>query len=173
MTNAEQSALATLAPHFFQVAYIVPEIAAAEDWFRRVMGVPYFLRMPNVVLGETCRHRGAPADAEVHLSLGYARDTQIELIESVRGPSIYSEFVDAGHGGLHHVAFAVPDFAATITELRGSGLQPVAEGYLQTEMHIDFAYFDCAAVGASVIEILGFDAAARQFMEQLKNERGE
>lgn len=170
MTN--EAALGILAPHFFQVAYIVPEIAEAEDWFRRVMGVPRFLRLPNVVLGETCRYRGEPADAEVHLSLGYAGDTQIELIESVRGPSIYSEFIEAGQRGLHHVAFAVPDFAKTMAVLEEAGLRSVADGFLSTEMRIDFAYFDCAAAGASMIEILGFDEAARQFMDQLKNEPG-
>jgi methylmalonyl-CoA/ethylmalonyl-CoA epimerase len=173
MSQSVAAALETLAPHFFQVAYVVPEIAAAEDWFRRTLGVPYFLRLPNVVLGETCTHRGQRANAEVHLGLGYMGDTQVELIESVRGPSIYSEFNDGGHGGLHHLGFAVPDFTETIETLRSTGMNPVADGFLETEMRIDFAYFDCTGAGASMIEILGFDAAARQFMEQLKLNKGD
>jgi len=150
----------------------VPDLGAAQDWFRRVMGVPYFLPMPNVVLGDTCRHRGRTANAEVHLALGYAGGTQIELIESVRGPSLYTEFLDQGRSGLHHTAFAVPDFDATIAELRAAGLETVTEGYLDTGMRVDFAYFDCTAVGGSVIEILGFDAAARAFMDELKTRTG-
>jgi catechol 2,3-dioxygenase-like lactoylglutathione lyase family enzyme len=173
MTDAAAQALGTLAPHFFQAAYVVPEIGAAEDWFRRVLGVPYFLRMPNIVLGDTCRHRGRPADAAMHISLGYARDVQIELIESVRGPSIYSEFLDAGRTGLHHVAFAVPDFTRTMRSLRDAGMAPVADGCLSTGMRVDFAYFDCSSAGASMIEILGFDAAARSFMEDLKTRTGD
>jgi len=165
-------ALGTLAPYFFQVAYVVPDLGAAQDWFRRVMGVPYFLPMPNVVLGDTCRHRGRTANAEMHLALGYAGGTQIELIESVRGPSLYTEFLDQGRSGLHHTAFAVPDFDATIAELRAAGLETVTEGYLDTGMRVDFAYFDCTAVGGSVIEILGFDAAARAFMDELKTRTG-
>jgi len=163
--------LETLAPHFFQVAYVVRDLPAAEQWFQKVMGVPRFLRMENVTLGDTCRYRGRPANSSMHLALGYVRDTQIELIESVRGPSIYTEFLDAKGPGLHHVAFAVPDFGAALAQLRAGGLEPVLEGALDTGMRVDFAYFDCETAGASVIELLGFDAAARTFMEQLK--RGE
>ncbi len=167
------TALDRLAPYFFQVAYVVPALGAAQDWFRRVMGVPYFLTMPNVVLGDTCRHRGRTANAEVHLALGYAGGTQIELIESVRGPSLYTEFLDQGRSGLHHTAFAVPDFDATIADLRAAGLESAADGYLDTGMRVDFAYFDCTAAGASVIEILGFDDAARGFMAELKTRTGD
>jgi methylmalonyl-CoA/ethylmalonyl-CoA epimerase len=163
--------LQVLAPYFCQVGYVVTDLVAAEEWFRQVMGVPRFLRMENVEFGDTCRHRGRPADYAIHVALGYARDIQIELIQAARGRSIYTEFLEANRPGLHHLAFAVPDFAAAAAHLRGSGLDPIVEGVIDAGMRTEFAYFDSGAAGASVIELLGFDAAAQAFMDQLK--RGE
>ena len=152
----------------FQVAYIVPDLEEAEDWFRRYMRVPYFERMEGVELGATCRHRGTVADAVLDLSLGYLGDTQLELIRPRRGDSIHREFFDAGGRGLHHLGFAVDDFAAVIGRLCAGGMNPVAEGALDTGMRVDFAYFECGDAVASVIEVLGFDDAARKFMDELR-----
>lgn len=160
--------LGDLAPYFFQAAYVVRDVVAAEQWFQRVIGVPSFLRMENVAFGEGCSYRGRPADAVAHLSIGYLRETQIELIESVRGPSIYAEFLERKGPGLHHLAFAVPDFGASVAALREADLELVSEGRIGGGTQ--FAYFDCEGSGFSALEILGFDDGTRAFMDQLKAE---
>ena len=160
--------MTSLAPHFFQVAYVVRDLAAAEAWCRSAMGVRYFERMENVELGATCRHRGGPADATLHLSLGFAGDVQIELIEPGRGESIHAEFLASGRTGLHHVGFLVPDFAAATAHLTAQGVTCVSDGVLEGGMRVEFAYFDAENAAASVIEILGFDEAAHAFMAELK-----
>jgi catechol 2,3-dioxygenase-like lactoylglutathione lyase family enzyme len=158
--------LDAIAPHFFQVAYVVRDLSAAEAWFQKILGVPSWFRMENVAFGADCTYRGRPADSAAHLSVGYLRDTQIELIEPVRGESLYAEFLAAKGPGLHHVAFDVPDFPATVAALRESGLELLARGSVGPGS--EFAYFDCDEAGTSVIEILGFDDGVRAFMEQLK-----
>ncbi len=158
---------------FFQVAYVVPDLVEAEDWFRRTMGVRHFSRMEGIELGDTCRHRGEYADSVLDLSLGYLGDIQLELIRPVRGASLHREFVDAGGRGLHHLGFLVPDFGAAIEHLRSTGMEPVADGVLDTGMRVEFAYFECNDGHASVIEILGFDDAARAFMDGLRQKGNE
>ncbi len=162
------SASGVLSGAFFQVAYVVPDLGEAEAWFASVMGVPYFERMEGVELGDTCRHRGQVADAVLDLSLGYIGDTQVELIRPGRGASLQKEFYAGGGRGLHHLGFAVDDFAATTARLGELGMQPIAEGRLDTGMVVEFAYYDCESAGASVIEVLGFDDAARSFMDELR-----
>lgn len=162
MTNE----LDALAAHYFQIAWVVRDLDAAEEWFGRVMGVPAWARF-DVVLGEESRYRGRPADSAMRLSLGYAGEVQVELIESQRGPSIYTEFLERKGPGLHHVAFAVPDFDATVARLREQGLPELSSGTLGGGS-VKFAYFDCEEAGASVIEILGFDAATTDAMAQMK-----
>ena len=155
--------LGPLASRFFQVAYVVRDIAAAEAWWKRVSGISSWFRMNDVRFGADCHLRGAPA----HLSIGYLRGTQIELIEPVRGASLYAEFLASRGAGLHHLAFDVPDFDATVSALVDCGLELLAYGQVRGPGK-RFAYFDCEARGASVIEILGFDDATRAFMTQIK-----
>jgi catechol 2,3-dioxygenase-like lactoylglutathione lyase family enzyme len=168
MTN---DALEALASHFFQVAYVVRDVSAAEAWFGKLLGVPSWFRMENMAFGADCTHRGGPADYADNLSIGYLRDTQIELIEATRGESLYTEFLEARGPGLHHVAFDVPDFAATVAALSDGGLDLLAKG--QVGPGSQFAYFDCETAGASVVEILGFDDGVRAFMEQLRRKSAE
>jgi hypothetical protein len=58
-------ALAALAPHFFQVAYVVRDLSSAEGWFQKVLGVPSWFRMENVTFGADCSFRGGPSVVEI------------------------------------------------------------------------------------------------------------
>jgi methylmalonyl-CoA/ethylmalonyl-CoA epimerase len=165
-TTMSSDVLRSIAPHFFQVAYVVRDVAAAEAWFQAILGVPSWFRMENVAFGADCSFRGRPSDSAAHLSIGYLRATQVELIEPLRGESLYAEFLEARGPGLHHLAFDVPDFSATVAALRESGLDLIAQGRVGPGN--EFAYFDCETGGASVIEILGFDDGVRAFMDRLK-----
>jgi methylmalonyl-CoA/ethylmalonyl-CoA epimerase len=166
MRKQADHALGALAPHFAQVGYVVRDLTAAEAWFRGTLGVPLWTRMENVTFGPECSHRGRPADYSAHLSLGYLGETQVELIEPLRGESLYSEFLERKGPGLHHLAFDVPDFEATVAALGESGLELLAVGAVGPGSR--FAYFDCQAAQASVIEILGFGDATRAFMRELR-----
>lgn len=161
------AALGTLASRFFQVGYVVRDIAAAEAWWKRASGVSSWFRMDDVTFGADCHFRGAPSDASARLSITYLRDTQIELIEPIRGASLYAEFLASRGPGLHHLGFDVPDFDATVRALADGGLELLADGQVGGPGN-RFAYFDCEAGGASVIEVLGFDDATRAFMMQLE-----
>ncbi len=163
--------LADLAPHFFQVAYVVPEIASAEDWFQRTLGVRGFTRLADVHLAAGCEYRGQPSDCLLHLSLGSLGDTQVELIESVRGESIYTEHLRDRGPGLHHVAFLVPDFDAVLEGMARGQIPLASRGALGPGMR--FAYFDCQGPGFSLVEILDFDRATRDFMSTLRERARE
>ena len=165
MTN---EALEAIAGHFFQVAYVVRDLAAAEAWFQKILGVPSWVRMENIAFGAECSYRGRPSDSAANLAVGYLRETQVELIEPIRGESLYTEFLESRGPGLHHLAFDVPDFDATLDALGETGLELIAAGSIGPGNR--FAYFDCESAQASVIEILGFDEATRGFMEQLKQQ---
>ena len=119
--------ISTLAPHFFQVGYVVSDLADAEEWFQRVMGVPSFMRSDDVVLKEDCLYRGRPADSAMNLSLGFVRGTQVELIEHVRGPSIYDEFLKARGPGLHHLCVRVDDIEEAMAHLAGLGVRLLSD----------------------------------------------
>jgi len=98
-----------------QVAWVVEDIAAAEARFTDDLGVARWMRIPDVAFGpDHCTYRGAPADFTIHVSLGYAGDQQLELIEPVTGDSLYTEHLRAHGPGLHHVAWEPADFEAAV-----------------------------------------------------------
>ena len=168
MTTA---AIDALAPHFFQVAYVVRDVAEAEARFQQWLGVPSWFRLESMEFGADCSYRGRPADFAAHLAIGWLRDTQVELIEPLRGESLYREFLDTQGPGLHHIAFDVPDFDASVAALSESGLELLAKGHVGPGS--EFAYFDCEAAGASVVEILGFDDAVHGMMDDLRRQSAD
>jgi catechol 2,3-dioxygenase-like lactoylglutathione lyase family enzyme len=158
------------AAHFFQVAYVVSDLPSAEEWFKRTMGISAFHRMENMSFPPDSTYRGPPSTSSMHLSLAFAGEIQIELIQPNSGPSLYTDFLDSKGPGLHHVAFAFEEsgFAPAVAALKAQGLETLIEGRFEAGTH--FAYFDCEVPGASVIEILGFTPETWQFMRQMKQQ---
>src|SRR5213592_2235849 len=77
---ATTSLYAYVAAGHHQIAFVVNDLQAAERFFTDKMGVPRFCRFNDVQVHEPF-YRGGPGDFHMHLSLGYAGDSQIELIE--------------------------------------------------------------------------------------------
>jgi catechol 2,3-dioxygenase-like lactoylglutathione lyase family enzyme len=155
----------TLAPYFFHLAYIVPDLNVAENFFSKTLGVPRFFRTENFVHSAPgCSFRGKPANSSMDFALGWSKDIMIELIRPRSGKSIYSEFVEQKGYGMHHIAFMVPDFAAMKKKMSEAGLEIIAEGNVTNGSVMEYAYFDCNFAGASVIELCGMDDAARAWV---------
>ncbi len=57
------------------------------------------------------------------LKLMYAKfgDVTIELLEPVEGKSIWADFLKTRGGGLHHIAFKVSDYKASMDEVKAQG----------------------------------------------------
>ena len=55
-------------------------------------------------------YRGRPTEPVASIAFANSGELQIELIEQEDdSPSIYREFLDAGHDGFHHLAWWVED----------------------------------------------------------------
>lgn len=60
------------------------------------------------------------------LELGLAAGTKVEMMEPLRGSTFFDRFFRGKpQGGVHHVAFLVPDIEQAISVLRGQGLEPI------------------------------------------------
>lgn len=96
---------------FNQVAYMVPDLNAAIDWWTGAMGVGPFFIFPafDVEAGD---YRGEPHVAQFGAAIAYSGDIMVELIEP-RGPSIFQEFLADGRKGVHHLCAFTKDMAET------------------------------------------------------------
>ena len=104
-----------------QLAWVVDDIDRAEREFPPSGEAPSWTRLPDIHFGpEACLLRGVPADFVAHISLAYVGNLQLELIQPVRGESIYTEFLAAQGPGLHHACWEVDDLDAAL-----AGMEPV------------------------------------------------
>ena len=163
------SPYAYIAAGHHQIAFVAKDIAAAERFFTEKMGVPRFFRLNDVEVHEPS-FRGGPGDFHIHISLGYAGDSQIELIEHLSGRSIYKEFLDKKGEGLHHLGFIVPDYQKAVANFATNGFPVIQSGRIG-DPGVRFAYFDTEAAIGSIMEIFELDDNTRRLFERIK--RGE
>ena len=109
----------------FQICWVTDDLEATEALLTEQFGIGAWTRIPDVTFGaDTTTLRGEPVEFTAHISLGYAGDLQLELIQPVRGPTIHAEFLEAHGPGLHHVCFDVEDLdaaCATAADGRAAG----------------------------------------------------
>ena len=107
------------------------------------------------------RYYGRPSRFGMRLAL-IGSDPQIELIESLTGPSIYTDWITERGYGLHHIGFYVPSIGDAVGQARDAGFEPIqaAEGY---GLHGDggFAYFDTTAQLDVITELIEVPSVRR------------
>ncbi len=66
--------------------------------------------------------RGKPADFAMRMGFGNLGKIQMELLQPLRGESVYTEFLARRGPGLHHLLFDVPDVEAKLAKLAQVGI---------------------------------------------------
>lgn len=150
-----------------QIAWVTRDLDATEKALTTLLGAKKWVRMPGVHFGpDSCTYRGRPADFVADVSLSYAGETQLELIAPVTGESIYTEFLDRGGPGLHHICVEVDDVDAALAE---HGAEVVQRGVMPGGM--EFAYVSAAQAGVPYIEIAHIPPEIRSFFDYVKQEQ--
>ena len=94
---------------------------------------------------------GERSDPVLSIAWSNSGDLQIELIQPHgERPSVYQEFLDAGHEGIHHVAFWTADYDKVIARAAEAGWTVVQSG--DSGGATRFAYLDIG-VGGTIVEI--------------------
>jgi catechol 2,3-dioxygenase-like lactoylglutathione lyase family enzyme len=154
--------------HLAQIAWVVPDITAAERFFQKTLQFPSFARMEHLKAEDLeGSYRGAPAKFEFHLALAISAGWMVELIQPVSGRSIYQDFLDQRHsGGVHHVAYTVAeaDFDRECHELSTKGYRVVQSMRLPVAR---VAYFDTEDELGVLTEIIGVTAAGVDLLATL------
>ncbi|SDD72429.1 VOC family protein [Nocardioides lianchengensis] len=151
-----------------QLAWVTDDVAATERLLSEQFGVGAWTRIPDVRFGpDTTTLRGRPVDFTAHVSLGYAGDLQLELIEPVSGPTIHREFLDRNGPGLHHLCFAVDDVDAACRRAEAAGVPVLMRGSMM-DGEIEFAYVDGSASGVPYVELARIGPAMQAFYDAVR-----
>jgi catechol 2,3-dioxygenase-like lactoylglutathione lyase family enzyme len=151
-----------------QLAWVTDDLAATERLLTEQFGVGAWTRMTDIRFGpDETTLRGEPVDFTIHVSLGYAGDLQLELIQPVSGPTIHAEFL-AEHGpGLHHLCFGVDDLDAACAAAEAAGVPVLMRGSMMGG-EIEFAYVDGSASGVPYVELARIGPQMQAFYDAVK-----
>lgn len=134
----------------FQNAFVVADLAAAEESMRGALGCSAFVDLAPADLDYELRG----AKVSCALAIGFARsgNIQIELIQPVRGEGLHVEFLAMNGPGAHHLGFLVDSLDEVIEYASARGFPKLMGGEFGT---LKFGYLDTfAALGlyAEVVE---------------------
>ena len=143
-------------PKINQVAMVVRDLDTAmrNYWERFGIGPWRILEFGPETVRELTYHGKAQPYA-MRIALAMHGDLQLELIESVKGPNIYEDFLREHGEGVHHFGIVVPDVRAAIKDMEARGYTMIQSG-LGTGAQGDggYAYFETEGLIASTIELI-------------------
>ena len=100
--------------------------------------------------------RGEPV--EYTLKFGHAKvgPIRLELVETVKGKTIYQEFLEEHGEGLHHIGVPTPvPFDVELEKWRKLGIEPVQVNDME-DPEEGWAYMDTKDIVGCILEILSF-----------------
>jgi methylmalonyl-CoA/ethylmalonyl-CoA epimerase len=143
------SLLSRIGDGLFQQAYVVADLARAEQAMRETLGCSEFVDLPASDLEYELR--GEPVSCA--LALGFARsgNIQIELLQPVRGNGLHVEFLESNGPGAHHLGFLVDDIDAVVAFGESNGFPKVMGSQFG---RLRFCYLDTFAVLGLYVELV-------------------
>lgn len=155
-----------------QIAWVTADVAATEQFLSAAFGAGSWTRMNDIHFApEDCTLRGEPADFVIHVSIVYVGDLQLEVIQPVRGASIYAEYLDQHGPGLHHICFDVEDMGAAMAAAAELGVTVHQAGSMMGGA-MDFAYVDGTEHGVPYVEIARIGPEMKAVFESIKAQSG-
>lgn len=160
MEDREREVLSLFGEGVWQVAQVVPDLESAIDGYRRNFGVGpwtvYTYKRPFV---KEMTYRGQPGNFESRLALARVGPMQLELIQPLKGPSIYLDFVEEHGYGLHHIAVLVDDLDAGVATAEDAGFEVLMDGRgYGVDGDGGFAYLDTEAAIGVILELVELPA---------------
>lgn len=150
-----------------QNGYVVRDINAALKHWTSVLGVGPFFYVERVKV-DWFRYRGEQSPIEMSLALANSGDLQIELIQQRNeAPSMYKDFLDAGHEGLHHIAYWTTTYHVDYERALRLGYKVGHEGQANGP-NTGFVYFDTEYHPGTVVELSDVSGPKEAVFEQIK-----
>lgn len=134
-----------------QLGYVVRDIEAAMDHWSRTLGIGPWFYTPKVPV-EGYFYRGQSYEPHNSVALANSGFIQCELIQCRNDvPSMYRDFLQAGHTGLQHVAYWTQAYDEDLARMEKQNMKPVMGGAVGARGR--FCYFDTEQHPGTVVEL--------------------
>jgi methylmalonyl-CoA/ethylmalonyl-CoA epimerase len=138
---------------FAHAALVVKDIEKAAKTFEALDVGPFppFLGGSGMSFsGKTVHGKLTEYDMDLRIARSDLGGLTVELIQPLKGKSIYDEFLEEKGEGLHHLAFMVDDVDAEAAELEKKGFKVVQTGAMR---NTKWAYLEVTGSGGLLIEL--------------------
>jgi methylmalonyl-CoA/ethylmalonyl-CoA epimerase len=126
-----------------QIGIVVRDLYPVAEKLHELIGIGPFrvLEWPIEGIDPESTYHGRPAQYRILLAFARLGATQLELIQPIEGPNIWTDFLNSHGPGLHHFRCTVQNFDETVAAWEAAGIKNIASG---TGAHIGskWAYFD-------------------------------
>ena len=106
-----------------QIGLLVEDLDEVVRRYHSLFGIgPWHVYTYQRPFVREMTYRGEPADYSMRIALSHFGPTRIEIIQPLRGPSLYDEFI-AEHGyGVQHFGLYIPAMGEALVQARAAGL---------------------------------------------------
>jgi catechol 2,3-dioxygenase-like lactoylglutathione lyase family enzyme len=127
-----------------QIAISVKDVEKVAANYEKILGIgpwTFFDWEPPLVYDR--HYYGNPAWGRDKIALAQVGSVQLELMQGVEGPSIYTDWVEEQGEGLHHINWLVDDVDETVDILAEEGFPSIQGGkYGPREQKGAYSYID-------------------------------
>ena len=141
---------AIVLPPVSQIGIVVRDLENTAAFYHSTFGIGPFSIVPEVKFDGVIL-RGQPTNSKIKVAFADSGPLQIELIQPIEGENIYTEFLQAGNEGLHHLGFEVDDFEGMLAKFKSRGIEPI---FWHNMGFMAFAYLDTGKIGGVIVELL-------------------
>lgn len=138
-----------------QVCMVVKDAQKSMEQYWKIWGVGpwevhYFT--PDSVQELIVRGKRVEEDFEIIIGVTWVGDIQVELVQPVKGPNIYWEFLDKKGEGIHHIKEYIKneDMESVLNEYRQKGIGVIQSGKFDEDM---FYYLDTESTLGYLLEL--------------------
>ena len=144
-----------------QNGYVVRDLEATMRHWTENLGIgPCFYLEPTRL--DDFIFRGQPSAVEISVAIVYSGRLQFELIQQHNdAPSMYREFIDAGHEGLQHLGVVSENMERDQRRLEKAGYRVGQSGS-------SFSYYETEMGPGSVMELIDADSPAVRFFKVIE-----
>ena len=163
MTDDHPSAGGPLPGPIRQTGHVVRDLGASMDrWLALGVG-PWFVLPPAP---QAVTYRGTEVAPEVTIAFANSGSLQVELIAQLDDTSsVYREFLDAGHEGLHHHAWWSADFEGAHGRATAAGWTTFVEG--DGNGFARYCYLERSDLPSVVVELMELTEFTAVFMDAI------
>jgi len=129
-----------MARTYKQVALVVKDAYAAMKHYWEVLGIgPWDIRhfTPQTTRGFTVEGKLVTEDFDFICAVTWEGEIEMELIQPIKGPNIYWDFLEKHGEGLHHIKEIVSDenIPAVLEDFEAKGFRVIQTGWIDNDVH--------------------------------------